>query len=220
MGVNNGANNLSQQSNMVHAVLENGAPAVAAHFKVAVVSQLPALHRTLRLYHAAEPGAENANYRVHFGRLAGPNQLLRSSLQVFSNDGLSVSMLTGPDAGVLLQLPPMPSGTSVCYQLTAIMESLGVVENWEVYVHSLPCLILSAVLGETVTMDRHVPGDAHKSQLSCHSSCRDELEVVREFEEVMYMLWCPEVLGWSLKKQGTFAAGTRFTSPVIICAHS
>lgn len=95
MGVNNGANNLSQQSNMVHAVLENGAPAVAAHFKVAVVSQLPALHRTLRLYHAAEPGAENANYRVHFGRLAGPNQLLRSSLQVFSKDGLSVSMLTG-----------------------------------------------------------------------------------------------------------------------------
>lgn len=91
-------------------------------------------------------------------------------------------MLNQP-AGLLLSFQPPPAGASLCTRITAF-SGQAALESWEVFVHSLPCVELSAVVGESVSAERRLgaavaaaAGHEGALQLSCHTQCQGELQV-------------------------------------------
>jgi hypothetical protein len=104
-------------------------------------------------------------------------------------------------AALLLSYPPPRAGSSLCCQLAAFGGvGASLLETWEVFIHSLPSLDLSALVGETVSLERLVEAGAGEAlQLSCHGLCRDELQVCGwEGRAVVVLPAPPCSAAWSL----------------------
>ncbi|GAB4818554.1 hypothetical protein N2152v2_005600 [Parachlorella kessleri] len=136
--------------------------AAVASFKVVALPQPHIVDRTLRLYHPA--ASSQVSQTVLFGRLPAARRLERPSPH--------------QPVGVRLSCAAPAVSSTICYHLSALTAaSPSPQETWEVYLHCLPCVEMTAVVGESVTTVKEVAAPAGEPlQLSCHGLCRDELE--------------------------------------------
>lgn len=174
---------------------QGGQGAPAAVFRVAVQRlAAPAVDRTLRLYWpaGASEGASSSScggmpaavFAVELDRLPGCSALLEacqssgngsSSALAFSCSSAGVSATAQRDQRRLLLLscaPPPPAGSTHRFLLAAHSGSGGtLLEVWEVFLHSLLTVRLSAPLGGSAVAACTLPpcdGTAAGAELSCH----------------------------------------------------